>query len=249
MHKIKRYISVTLVILFYFLASGWIWRDSVAKKNRDAVELYNEDKMDEALSKWKDAQIESPDKSELYYNIGNVLHEHKKYEDAYKEYKKALGSKHADFQAKAYYNMGNTNYRMEKLAEAIEDYEKTLEVDPDDEDAKYNIEFVRSKLKEKMQKEQTSQQDKQDKLEEQKGDKESRSQQQEAQEEQEAKGTEESEKEDSKKHQRQDGQRQDDMSKEDAIRILDALRDDEKELQRRLRTYPNEGKYKVDKDW
>ena len=259
MHKIKRYACVALVMLFYFSAIGWMWRDSIAKKNRDAVELYNENKMDEALSRWQDAQIESPDRKELYYNIGNVLHEQKKYEDAYKEYEKALGSKHADFQAKAYYNMGNTNYRMEKLTEAIEDYEKTLKIDPDDEDAKYNIEFVREKLKEKMQKGQDSQQDK---VEEQKGNKKLQFQQRETQDKQEAEKTEESKKDSkeeekefrekeeiSEKSQRQDGQRQDDMSEEDAIRLLDALRDDEKELQRKLRTYPGEGKYKVDRDW
>ncbi len=39
------------------------------------------------------------------------------------------------------------------------------------------------------------------------------------------------------------------MSKEDAIRLLDAIKDDEKDLQKELRNQPMEGRYKIDKDW
>ena len=39
------------------------------------------------------------------------------------------------------------------------------------------------------------------------------------------------------------------MSKEDALRILDAMKDDEKDLQKELRTRSGEGGYRVEKDW
>ena len=39
------------------------------------------------------------------------------------------------------------------------------------------------------------------------------------------------------------------MSKEDAARFLDAMKDDEKDLQKELRNKPMEGRYRVDKDW
>ena len=39
------------------------------------------------------------------------------------------------------------------------------------------------------------------------------------------------------------------MSEEDAIRLLDALKDDEKDLQRELRVQPEVHRYNVQKDW
>jgi hypothetical protein len=39
------------------------------------------------------------------------------------------------------------------------------------------------------------------------------------------------------------------MSKEDAIRLLDAVKDDEKDLQKELRKQPVEGDVRVEKDW
>ncbi len=86
--------------------------------------MHDEGKLDEALSKWRDAQIESPDKKELHYNIGGALHEQKRYDDSSKEYEKVLDTKDDELRAKTYYNIGNTLYRMEKLPEAIEGYEK-----------------------------------------------------------------------------------------------------------------------------
>ncbi|MEK6732181.1 MAG: tetratricopeptide repeat protein [Candidatus Omnitrophota bacterium] len=195
-----------LIVVFYVSILGWSWGDSLASKNKEGNKLYKEGKIDEALSKWRDAQIENPDSDKLYYNIGNGLHEQKKYEDAFKEYEKSLDSKDSELRSKAYYNIGNTHYRMGKLPEAIEDYKKCLDINPNDEDAKYNIEFIKKKLKEKPKEEEKNQ------TQEQK-------------------------------------EKKDEMSKEDAVRLLDALKDDENDLQKELRTKPVEGGYKVEKDW
>jgi Ca-activated chloride channel family protein len=148
--KSQRFI---LIIVICLANTGWAWFDSAASKNNYGNKLYKEGNIDDALSKWRDAQIESPEKKELYYNIGNGLHEQKKYEDAFNEYEKSLDTKDAELQRKAYYNMGNTYYRMGKLQEAIESYKKCLDMDSNDEDAKYNIEVVRKKIKENLKKE------------------------------------------------------------------------------------------------
>ncbi|MBU1853055.1 MAG: tetratricopeptide repeat protein [Candidatus Omnitrophica bacterium] len=266
----RLFLRIFLILLFSLVNLGWIWQDSVVKKNREGKKLYSEGKPSEALSKWRDAQIESPDKEELHYNIGNALHQEKKYEDAYGEYEKSLDSKDAELQSKTYYNMGNTHYRMGKLTEAIEDYKKALDINPDDEDAKYNIEFIRKKIKENLEKEQSQQQDMQ-----QNQGQEQQSQQQKMQEGQEDKDKEEKASETKEAQEEEDreeqlgkkeegeegeeesvGQKKDppegeggDMSEEDAIRLLDALKDDEKELQKELRTQPGEGRYRVDRDW
>jgi Ca-activated chloride channel family protein len=254
-----------LFLSFIFFNIGWTFGDSLAAKNKEAVRLYKEGKTGEALSKWRDAQIENPDNVKLYYNIGNGLHEQKKYEEAFKEYEKSLGSKDSEVQQKAYYNMGNTHYRMGKLLEAIEDYKKCLEISPDDEDAKYNIEFIKKKLEE--QKKQKPEKDKdqeqkeaqrpegqeenkqgQEREKEGEAQKEQQGRQREGREagaEEEIKGPEKEKAEEViSKDEDKDG-----MSKQDAMRLLDAIKDDEKDLQKELRNQPIEGEHRVDKDW
>jgi tetratricopeptide (TPR) repeat protein len=273
--------KLLLILLFYICALGWIWGDSLASKNNEGNKLYKEGKIDEALSKWRDAQIENPDSHKLHYNIGNGLHEQKKYEDAFKEYEKSLNSKDTELQRKAYYNMGNTHYRMGQLQEAIEDYKKCLDIDPNDEDAKYNIEFIIKKIKENLKKEdekENKSQQKENKSEEQQKQSGEFSQSQEEQKSDVGNGfkpfpTEKEQKEGHVQEKKEAGEeenkepasnrpqltgkeenpsgeeKKDQMSKEDAVRLLDALKDDEKDVQKELRNQPIEGHYRVDKDW
>jgi len=258
---------ITLLSLFYISTIGWIWSSPSVKKNKEAIRLYSEGKIDEALSKWRDAQIDSPDKNELHYNIGDALHLQKKYKDALNEYEKALDSKDAAIQEKTYYNMGNTSYRMGKLPEAIGYYKKALDVNPDDKDAKYNIEFVRKKIKENLKKQKAQQSQTQQKKEkpqakgqkqnaqfrQKKSEKAQTSEKKKAAEGKKAqkKKAPGKQKEQSapKKQGEQEKTKKGEMSKEDALRLLDAVKNDERDLQKELRTRPAKGRYRVEKDW
>ena len=276
------YILIWIVILLTFTRLAWA--DVVAKKDKEARRFYNQGNIDEALSKWRDAQTDAPDKKELHYNIGNALHLQKKYEEAIAEYEKSIDSKDAELQARSYYNMGNTHYRMGKLLEAIEDYKRCLDINPEDEDAKYNIEFIREKIKENLQKEETSQKQikQQKEIGQEAGSQEQKTQgsqeseqgqqpeqgQQLEQKEGEAKQEEATETKESEQQGSKEGQEQKEgeekgleedqsksqeaegqMSREDAIRLLDALKNDEVDLQKELRRQPIEGEYRVEKDW
>ncbi|MBU4590411.1 MAG: tetratricopeptide repeat protein [Candidatus Omnitrophica bacterium] len=249
----RRLARALAILLVCFFTIGWIW-NSVATKDKEARKLYEEGNLDDALAKWRDAQIDEPDKKELHYNIGNALYEKSEYEDAFSEYQKLIDSKDDELRAKTYYNIGNTHYRMGKLPEAIEDYEKGLEITPDDEDAKYNIEFIKKLLEEQEKQQSTSKEEQEEKKEEEEQEQQAQQEQQDKssgeqrqEEKQEESGKEErEERQEAKKDKTSDEK---EMSEEDAVRLLDALKDDEKELQKELRMQPIEGRYRVEKDW
>ncbi len=128
-------------------------------------ELFQQQKYDEANNAYRDAQLDNPTSPIIDYNIANTLYEKKKYEEAVKYYNKV--AKNADdplFQSKVYYNLANTLYRLNKLQEAIPAYTEALKLNPDDEDAKYNLEFVRAKLKQNVKKQPKDEQKQQEKL-------------------------------------------------------------------------------------
>lgn len=122
-----------------------------SSKARDAQKLYITKEYDQALSAFLDAQIDSPEDTVLHYNIANTYYKMNNYEEASKNYQSAaVAAQDIELEEKAYYNLGNCSYRMGRLDEAIIWYKKALELNPDDEDAKYNLEFVREEIKRRI---------------------------------------------------------------------------------------------------
>jgi Ca-activated chloride channel family protein len=168
-------ITVTMVIIWTNLA----WADSFSSLNKKGNKAYKEgeelllkkeknkaaETYEQALKYYRDAEIEKPESPELSYNIANVMYQQEKYQDALEKYYKGLSTDEPKDQAATYYNMGNTLYRSGKYPEAIQAYQKCLDLTPDDEEAKYNIEFVRKKMKEMLDKEAQRQQNQKQKSE------------------------------------------------------------------------------------
>jgi Ca-activated chloride channel family protein len=121
--------------------------DTLQKGNK----LYQEGKFDEALKIFVDGQIEHADDTNLKYNIASSHYKMKNYDEAVKGYLDvAATAKDSKLAERAFFNGGNALYRQGKLEDAIEYYKKALEFDPDDQDAKHNLEFVREELKRRI---------------------------------------------------------------------------------------------------
>jgi len=218
-------------------------------EKKKAVEAW-----EEALRYYRDAEIERPENPELSYNIGNAIYRQEKYEDALERYFKALSSDELEHQAWTHYNLGNALYRGGKYPEAIQAYQECLELTPEDQDAKFNLEFVRKKMKEMLDKEAKRQQ-------EQKQQQQPQSEQQQQEQKQESKNEEQQTREDQEQAQQpEDEQKQQEqqreqlkpkegMTKEDAERILNALKDDEKELLKEQKRAPRGRGRRGGKDW
>ena len=206
------------------------------KKIHEGNEQFYEENYDEANNMYQDALLDNPTSPSIQFNIGNVLYKKKDYEKALEAYGKSLDVDEAISQSQAYYNIGNSLYRAGELPESIMAYEQALKLNPEDEDAKYNLEFVRNEMK------QNSQPQPQD---EQK-DQNSQQPQQEAQENQSEEGDREKQESESGMEEQGEEQKKE-MTKEEAERLLEALKEKQEDMKKKRAKA--QGKVRVKKDW
>ncbi|MGA1875869.1 MAG: tetratricopeptide repeat protein [bacterium] len=152
--------STGILLLLSFFCLGW--KNPFTNKVKMGNDLFLQGKLDDALKEYLDAQLDNPESEILHFNIGNILFRQEKYKEAEEEYQKALQAKDISTQAKAYYNSGNCRFREKDLTGAIKYYKKALDLNPDDQEAKFNLEVARKKLKEMAQKSQPNQEQTQD---------------------------------------------------------------------------------------
>ncbi|MFH1380256.1 MAG: VWA domain-containing protein [bacterium] len=229
----------------------------VRKKVNHGNSLYNAEKYQEALDTYRDAQIDEPESPALHFNTGNTLYRSGNYEEAYTEYQKSADSKDINIQAEAYYNMGNALYRSGKLPESILHYRKSLELNEQDQDAKYNIEYVQKKLKEmadqnKDQAQQQEQQQEQQQSGQQNQDHNQQNKEGNQDNKEQEKNKNPSNKDEQNKNNEDEKQekkpKKGSMSKEDAERLLNSEEDQEREAQKKRQQAPSQGQGVVE-DW
>jgi Ca-activated chloride channel family protein len=204
--------AVVFAIALVMLLSSPPARADYRALNEKGNKALTEDKADEALKYYKDAEVEKPKQPVLDYNIGSALYKQNKYPEALQRYTRALNTDDPKFQADAYYNSGNTLFRAQRYAEAISAYKKSLEINTDDADAKYNLELARVKLKEQAQKQDKQQQNQQDEQDNQ--DKQQQDNQQQDQQKQDPQQQDQQQQDQQKQGQQQNSQDQQDQKKQ-----------------------------------
>ncbi|SLM30537.1 membrane hypothetical protein [Desulfamplus magnetovallimortis] len=164
--------TVFISILLFDLSDLYAGTYSSVKKG---IEAFNSSSYEDARKNFIDAQLQSPDMPELYYNIGSAAYKLEDYESALSNFTRAMDTEDPLLRDKSTFNLGNTKYRMGDLEGAVETFEKIGKDSPLYQKAAENIEFVKKKIEEKKQEEENKQkgdqqQDGQDQ-DEQKGDK------------------------------------------------------------------------------
>ena len=124
--------------------------ESVHGKIRKGESAYDEEKYDAALESFVDAQVERPDDVLLKYDIGNTHYRMRNYREAEEAYGGVAAADDPTLRERALYNLGNCAYRQGKLKEAVAHYQQALDLDPTDEDARHNLEFVREEIKRRL---------------------------------------------------------------------------------------------------
>ncbi len=208
---------------------------------REGNRTYEKGRYDDAEVEYRKALEKDPKSAPAQYNLGNSEYKQQRFEEAARSFNNTVPAiEDPEERAAAWHNLGNSLYRGEKYAESIEAYKRALRLNPADDDTRYNLLMARQKLQQQQQQKQQNQQNKDQQQDQQKQQQDQR--QQDQQQDQQQKNQQQ------KQQQQQAQQKKNQMPKEEAERILEAMRNNEKDLQKQLRKRESV-RVRVEKDW
>lgn len=141
-----------LPLLFLVLASNLSFSQSAKKEIVKGNDAYKKKQYNEAAIAYQKALKRSPDAT-AYYNLGNTLYKTGKPDEALKSYDNTVQTaKTNPVKQKAFYNGGVVLQSQNKLGECITAYKNALKLDPNDEDARQNLQRALQQQKQQDQK-------------------------------------------------------------------------------------------------
>ncbi|MBN2319098.1 MAG: tetratricopeptide repeat protein [Acidobacteria bacterium] len=128
--------------------------ESPASKNREGNRLFNEGKYEEAEKAYLEAQVKKPGKPEIIYNLGNSLIKQEKYPQGIQALQQSADKGDEQIRTNSLYNTGNALYSTGDYRGSAEAFIEALKLNPEDRDAKHNLELALQKLREQEKKQQ-----------------------------------------------------------------------------------------------
>jgi Ca-activated chloride channel family protein len=236
--------------LFLVIAVSFTHAQTVRSHVKSGNEAYEKNKFADAEAEYKKALQLNPTSREGQFNLGNAYYRQQRFDEAQRSYNASITTAKTPVdQSMAYYNLGNGLFRSNKIPESLEAYKQALRLNPADEEARYNYQLAKDRLKQQNQqqsdqnKQQDQQQDKRDQQQQNSNQQKDQKNQQQQQPQ-----PQQSKQDKLNQQQSQAQQQKNQMPKEQADRILDAMRNNEKELQKQLRKRQAARVY-IEKDW
>jgi Ca-activated chloride channel family protein len=223
-------LAIILIILFSGLRLFAQQERSYVKKGND---LYQQKKYKEAEDAYRQAVAKKEQNVPGNFNLGDALYKQKQLDKAGEQFNKiAESSNNKTVAAGAYHNLGNTLLEGKKLEESINAYKKALMNNPKDDETRYNLAYAQEMLKKQQQ-----QQNKNNKDKNKDQNKQDQNKQNQDKKDQDKKNDQNKDqnKPDQQKQDKQQQNQQNSISKDDAQRMLDALNNDEKQTQDKLK--------------
>ena len=163
-----RKLNKPIITIFLIFASALLMTACSApaeKLNQEGNQSFAEQAYLEALDLYQSAQVESPELAEPYFNAANTFYRQGDYPAALEQMQMALQYVDEESLAESsLFNLGNTLYNSQDLNQAVEAFTQALLLDPEDQDAKYNLELA---LQQQEQQEQEQEQQQQEENQEQ----------------------------------------------------------------------------------
>src|SRR5688572_16892910 len=136
MKHYKLYYILLIVMSLPSLLPAQTDNKAIIKANK----LYKEGKFEEAIAEYRKAAATNPENGVVQYNLGNAIFKKESFEEALAAYDKSIDlSKDSSFREKNIYNKGVAYTRQKKLPESIAEYKTALKIDPNDADARHNL--------------------------------------------------------------------------------------------------------------
>ncbi len=200
---------------------------------------------------YRKALDKKPDDSKWDFNLADALYKQKRFDQSAEKFRE-IADKSTDNieKSRALHNLGNSLLMSQKLDESIAAYKEALRNNPKDLETKYNLLYAMNmkKKKDEQKKKQDQNKDK-DKKDQDKKDQDKNKDQNKDQKKDQDKKDQDQQKQDQQKQQQQQAQNK--ISKQNAEQMLQALENNEKKIQdkvKKVQALKAQSK-KVDKDW
>ena len=171
---------VAAVLALFLMACG----STPGDVNNSGHEPYLGGDYSAALEAYQLAQERSSESGEPFYNSGNVLYRMGEYDKSVEDFDESLRHAEGELRASGFFNRGNALFQQQQYRQAVEAYEEVLRMNPDDEEAKHNLELALNQLP-PPQEEQDQQQDEEEEQNEQQEEEEDQQQEDQEQEQEE----------------------------------------------------------------
>jgi tetratricopeptide (TPR) repeat protein len=223
---------------------------------RQGNQFYVDSLFEKAEVEYRKALDLNAANTDALFNLGNALFNQvsqtsEKAQEALSQYVTAskLETDKARL-AHIYHNMGVLLYMAQQYGESVEAYKEALRNNPADHETRYNLAMAMHMNKQQQQQQDQQQDQQQQNQEQQQQEQQQQNQEQQQQEQQQQQQQEQQNQEQQQQEQQRQEQSDEQISKENAEQILNALMQDEKELQEKQKKMMQQQQGKtLDKDW
>lgn len=244
-HQFIYSIMINVLIIFALLVSSVSLNAQADKKYiRQGNREYEKNKFPDSEILYRKAINKNKETSDAIFNIGDALYKQNKFDDAGKQFTENINiNEDKKKKSAGLYNLGNSLLMAKKVKESIEAYKGSLKMDPVNMEAKYNLGYAQDLLKQQEQQQQQKQQqqnndnkDKDNKKDDQKKDQ--------------PRNNDKNQNDQNQNDKKDQQQQQQSISKEDAQRLLNALANDEKNVQEKVKlAKASKARVKTVKNW
>ena len=134
-----------MIITFNILVT---YSQSERKYIRDGNKNFSDSSFVKSEINYKKSLEINPDYDAAIFNLSNSLQKQKRFDESEEYLKKIIGnSNDSSIISDSYYNLGNNMLQQQKINEAIDAYKNCLRINPEDEEARYNLTKMVMKFK------------------------------------------------------------------------------------------------------
>ena len=236
--------SISLV----FNAFSQSEKKSIREGNRE----YRKGNFIDSEISYRSALEENPSSFKGNFNLGDAMYKQENFEEATKIFEElsALNLSPKE-KAEIFHNLGNSYFKQEKYPESVEAYKNALRNYPDDMETKYNLAQAQRKLVQQQQQQNNQGEGENEENKDKKENQENKENQKDNQDQDKKDENQQNQQQQDQQNQKQEQQQQQQqISQEDARRMMEALQNNEKDIQDRVREQQaKSANVKVEKNW